>query len=440
VLTRFRRVGTGVVVGFVVGLIACHAWGQEPSPSGTRDQPPAPVIGLPPTLPSPGPPLSAYPLELFGLLAPPSQRGPMTLFPSISISEEYNDNVHLDNQNRQWDFITNISPAITLAINQPSYQLSAGYTFTGQLYAREPNLNQVFQSQNFVANGSYGGERGLTLTASDFFAYNQDTSLVSANGFSTGRERSLSNTFTPGLAWQMTQLNTLSLSASYYMLRFLSSGGGIDSDTYTVNIGLTHAFTPRLSGNIGYGITYLKDHSQENSTVSHLPSVGLSYQLTRTLTASASGGPAITTLQDFGGETIVSPALNLSLTQALQYGSANLQYSSGVGVAGGFGGTNLTQSLSGSLVLSGWERGLTFVVNPVFSTADSLSSGQSGQVDVKTFTMTLGAIYQIWRFTSIFGGYTFLWQRTGASSSTQVDANQNTVRFGLQFGYPINFD
>jgi hypothetical protein len=69
-----------------------------------------------------------------------------------------------------------------------------------------------------------------------------------------------------------------------------------------------------------------------------------------------------------------------------------------------------------------------------------LSSRQSGQVDVKTATLTLGATYQIWRFTSIFGGYSFLWQRTGASSATQVDADQNRVRFGLQFGYPINFD
>jgi len=41
---------------------------------------------------------------------------------------------------------------------------------------------------------------------------------------------------------------------------------------------------------------------------------------------------------------------------------------------------------------------------------------------------------------ALFGGYTFFRQRTGGSSSTQLDADQNRVRFGLQFGYPINFD
>ena len=39
-------------------------------------------------------------------------RAPITLLPSITISEEYNDNILLDNRNRQWDLITGITPAI----------------------------------------------------------------------------------------------------------------------------------------------------------------------------------------------------------------------------------------------------------------------------------------------------------------------------------------
>src|SRR5437899_10117650 len=120
--------------------MASHAWGQEPPRGGARDQPPAPTTGPAPTAPSPGPPPSAYPLELFGLLAPPAQRGPVTLTPSISVSEEYNDNLFVDNRNRQWDLITGFSPAITLYVNRPSYQLSAGYTFTGELYERQSRL------------------------------------------------------------------------------------------------------------------------------------------------------------------------------------------------------------------------------------------------------------------------------------------------------------
>src|SRR2546429_2077348 len=162
-----RRVGSGggAIVGIAICLMASQPRGQEPPPGRPANQPPAPVPE-----PAPGlqrPPVGAYPLELLGLLAPPAQRGPVTLTPSISVSEEYNDNLFLNNRNRQWDLITGFSPAITLYVNRPSYQLSAGYTFTGELYERESRLNNALNRQNFLLNGSYQATRGVTLTASD---------------------------------------------------------------------------------------------------------------------------------------------------------------------------------------------------------------------------------------------------------------------------------
>src|SRR5262249_30080381 len=148
---RLRQVLTGAVIGIVIGLTASYAGSQEPPPTGTKEQPPTPsttkeqpltpVTGAPPTLPTPGLSLPSYPLTLLGLLAPPAQRGPLTLLPSIGVSEEYNDNVHSDNRNRESDFITSFSPAITLSVNRPSYQLNAGYSFSAELFAKgtEPN-------------------------------------------------------------------------------------------------------------------------------------------------------------------------------------------------------------------------------------------------------------------------------------------------------------
>ena len=137
-LARLHRVGTGAVVGIVVALIASHAASQEPSPSGTKEQPPS-VTEAPPIVPAPGPPMASYPLTLLGLLGPPAQRGPLTLLPSIAISEEYNDNVNANNLDRRSDFITSFSPTVTLSFNRPSYQLSAGYSFSAALYAEGRN-------------------------------------------------------------------------------------------------------------------------------------------------------------------------------------------------------------------------------------------------------------------------------------------------------------
>jgi uncharacterized protein (PEP-CTERM system associated) len=105
-----------------------------------------------------------------GLLAPPATRAPVTLLPSIAVYEEYNDNVFVDNQNRQWDFITGFSPALMLFVNRPTYRLAAGYSFTAEVYARESRLNEAFARQNFLLGGSFaalppaGRSPGATLS------------------------------------------------------------------------------------------------------------------------------------------------------------------------------------------------------------------------------------------------------------------------------------
>src|SRR5438876_1512934 len=423
--------------------MASHARGQEPPPGRPAEQPP------PVTEPAPGlqrPPVGAYPSELLGLLAPPAQRGPVTLTPSISVSDEYNDHLVLTNQDRRWDLSTGFSPTITLFVNRPSYQVNGGYSFTAELYERESRLNNALNRQSFFGTGLYRATPRLTLTASETYAVNRNTNLVASQGFATGRQESLSNTFGPGLTYQMTPGTSLSLGATYGLLRFkgaASDGGGTagggtarDSDTYGLQSSLAHVLTPRLTGTIGYGFTYLTAQGQENSTT-HTPTLGGNYRLTPTLTGSVSGGPAITEL---GGETFVSPAATASLVQVLPFGSASAQYARSVSAAGGFGGTTDTQSLSGTLTLPTLWRGLLVVFDTTYNTAESVSSRQTQQVDVKALTLNLQVTYQIAAFTSVFGGYTFFQQRTTGSSSVQIDADQNRVRFGVQFGYPINFD
>ncbi len=434
--------------------MASHAWGQETQPRGLGTQPPGTALEPAPIPPSAVPSIATYPLELLGLLGPPARRGPVTLTPSIAIGEEYNDNIFLDNRNRQSDFISTFGPTITLFVNRPSYQLNAGYSFNAVVYARNERLNNAFDSQNFIASGLYRASPALTLNVTDTFALNRNTNLVSSQGFSasTGRQESWTNTFSPGLTWQMTARNTLTLTASYIVLRFegagggvgssagggvgSGTGGGIGSDTYSLQSNLTHTFTPRFAGIVGYGFTYLDAQRQEAST-SHTPTLGFNYQLTRTLSATVNGGAAVTEL---GGKTIISPAGNASLTQTLGFGSASLQYTRGVSVAGGFGGTTDTQIVSGRLELSTLQRGLLIVFNPAYNLAESVDSQQTGTVDVQTFTVSLAAYYQVARYTNLFAGYTFFRQRTGGSASVQLDADINRVRFGVQFGYPINFD
>jgi hypothetical protein len=200
---------------------------------------------------------------------------------------------------------------------------------------------------------------------------------------------------------------------------------------------LEHTLTRRLTGTIGYGLTYLDFlGAQENSTT-HTPTLGARYLLTPTLTGTISAGPAFTQL---AGSTSVSPAVTARLLQVFQVGTVSLDYTRTVGTAGGLGGTTDTQIFSAGVVLPTWYRGLVVAFTPSYRMATSVSRTQASQVDVKALTVPLAVSYQLARYTSVFAEYTFFQQRTGSSSSVRNDVDQNRLRFGVQFGYPFNFD
>src|SRR5262249_14460288 len=129
----------------------------------------------------------------------------------------------------------------------------------------------------------------------------------------------------------------------------------------------------------------------------HSPTIGFNYQLTRTLSTSINGGAAIT---ERGGRTDVSPAGNASLIQAFSFGSASLNYNQGVSVAGGFGGSNDTLSVSGLLTLNTLLRNLVVVLGPAYNRSDPLLSQTAGQSRLWSVSLNLGANYQIARFVS----------------------------------------
>src|SRR5207253_2456278 len=138
-------------------------------------------------------------------------------------------------------------------LNRPTYQVSSGYTFTAELYERERGFNDALSRQNFLFSGSFQTTPRLRLTVLDSFALDRNTNRVASQAFASGRQESWSNTFTPGMAWQITPRTTWTVSATYGVLRFVGTGlgsGNVDSDTYGLQSYLGHVLTPRLTGTI----------------------------------------------------------------------------------------------------------------------------------------------------------------------------------------------
>lgn len=325
-----------------------------------------------------------------------------------------------------------------LLANRPRFQLAAGFSNASELYARDSSPNDAFARQNAVAGVFYQPTPHLTFTVADTFLRDQSPDAT-AGGFSLDGQGSTSNNLAPAFGWQMAPQTRLDIGAIYNLLRFEGQGAGIDSDTYGVLTNVSHAFTPRFTGLIRYNFTYLDLRSGHgDNATSHDPMIGFSLRLLQSLTVSADGGPAFTELDN--GESFITPAFSAGLVQQLPFGTASAFYSRSIGVAGGFGGPTDNQAINGTLVMPTW-RDLLIIFNAGWTKAESLSDQQIQKIDVSVVSVGLGAAYRINPYITVFGGYSFLRQRVGQSSTTQdFDADANRVKVGIQFGYPIAFD
>jgi predicted porin len=430
-MLRLSRLGA--IAAIALGLTVASAWGQDTrqAPQGAPQEESPPTETRPPLI-VPAPNVTSYPLEFLGLLAPPP--GAATFVPSLSVTEEYIDNVFFSSTNKEWDLVTHLTPAASLFLNRQRYRLIAAVSTSADLYARESNLDNGLGSANLALAGDYYATRDLTLRISDGLTVDRNTSATGT--FSVGRQLSLTNTLSPGLRWQITPRNAIDATVTYGILRFFGTGFGADSDTYEFQARYDHSFTQRFSVNLGYRFTGLHTAGSEDS-ITHTPTVGLGYRLTPALSVDVSGGPAVTII---GGNSFLTPAGNVSVTQVLRGGTINLQYNRGVSAAGGFGGTTDAQTAVATVAMPTWIRDLIFLVSPSWNKSESVDTHVASQVDVESFRVELGLAYRLSRYASIFAGYDYIRQRTGQSSTNQVNADQNRVRIGLQVGYPFSLD
>jgi hypothetical protein len=386
-----------------------------------------------PLLPIPG---QAIPPDPQRLEQP--RRIPFTLTPSITVTEEFNDNVLIDNDNKQWDFITGFTPALALSYEDATRRFNAAYSFTAEVFAREPSLSHAFDRQSFVGEALWRATSQLTLVLADSYAFNTDTNLVSG-GVSTGRDQAWTNTLSGGASWQFDRLTAVRGGAGWTVERF-DDPLSRDSDVYRLDLTLDRRLTQRVTGSAGYQFAFFNIDREDNTYV-HTPRVGVSWEATETLTLALNGGPSFE-LKD-GGSTRITPAISAGFRHRLPFGAWGLGYDRSIGTAGGLGGTTDNQTIAAFLDITTLMRGLLVQVSPRYNI---LESGRGDSIDVHSFTFGVQATYRITPVIAFVAGYQYFHQRSDSTAVTDrgtpfaTDADQNRVFVGLQFGYPIRFD
>jgi hypothetical protein len=452
-------VSTAVVV---ILALAGTSGAQGPAPGGTPPAQPGQVPLPPPgpTAPVPAPPpseeepevppeaerpveLERVPEELLetrtptfvgpDLFNPPAQQGWLNITPSFTLSGEYNDNLFLSSQDKQSDGILGFTPGVTVGVQRRGFRLLAGYNTTGQIFVEESDLNDFGKEQQFFANLFYQVSPRVTFTLSDRFIFGQSSNSLTSSGASVGRQDAWRNTLTPRLRWQATPTTAFNVLASYTTLRFQEDTGD-DSDTYRLGLSMDHVLTPRLSGRVAANVAYF-DFEDAPHVWTYTPTVGFSYDVTRTLRASVTGGPSIVDVED---DVTIVPAVAVALTQSFKFGTVGLGYDKAVTAE--TIGISDRHAVFASLDVPTLVRGLRLGFVPRYSIVNTDIGGDEGtDRTLEVLTLNLRAIYQIARNISLIGSYTFYHQSSERSGRSAIELDQNRVFLGVQYAFPINF-
>ena len=421
---------TAIAAVIVICTSVANTMGQVGTASEPAAAPAAERTFQPPIGDIVGPPDWLLMVGPFG----PVFNAPLNVTPTLSIREEYNDNIFLNNQNRRADLISALTPGVRVLVQQPGYRLFAGYDLTAEAYARNSELSNVGDRQSFYLDASYEWSPRLTLTLNDSFVRTYNTAQTNVLGIATGRAQVTSNTFAPGLTYALTSRDTLRVVGSYSITRVDQADQSevrSSSSAYGVDSALTHILTPRLTATVGYQVRHFDFEASDASTV-HTLRIGGSYQITPLLTALVTGGASIQTTRD---STDVTPAVTASLTQQFPFGAATVAYNRSVSPAGTLGQATDNQSISAALLATSLLPGVNLSVAPRYTAAESST------VNVKVFAADLAASYHVNRYVSVFASYALLLQRSsGSVGAVAGNIDQNRVFVGLQIRYPIDLN
>ena len=207
-----------------------------------------------------------------------------------------------------------------------------------------------------------------------------------------------------------------------------------------LNVWLDRTLTRQLRGSVGYEFGYF-DIKHEEKITTHTPRLGVSWQVTPTITLTVNGGPSFE--QHEHSASRITPAVTATYEQKMWFGAIGAGFDRQVATAGGLGGVTDNSSLAGRLDVFTLMRGLTLSFLPRYSW---VKSAENNRIDISSITLPLQATYRLTAWMAAVARYQFYQQRTGtevrdtAGNLLAADADQNRLFVGLQFGYPITFD
>ena len=180
----------------------------------------------------------------------------VSIKPSVTLREEYDDNIFLTKDNRVDDFITKVIPSISIKYKTPIWDLGLNETFYWWYYAK--------QARGYYSNDANIISKLTVIKNLLYFDVTDTYSSVILNprGPSTTENlnvnRSDSNTFnaSPYVKYQLDPATAVTAGYAYTDIWYRSSDG-VNRQQHKGFLSIQHAFNPKV--NILLGAEYVED-------------------------------------------------------------------------------------------------------------------------------------------------------------------------------------
>jgi hypothetical protein len=241
-----------------------------------------------------------------------------SILPSITVSEEYNDNV-FETNDRKSDYITRLMPGIAFGYSAPFWDWDLAYFYDYRYYAMGSRKND--NTHNLVTNGV------LRLIKDFMFLELNDTyARVSLNIARDRTQESLfqdqsdSNTFTASPYFLLYPAPKVKVKTGYrYVNVWFKDPSGIDRKDNIGFVDATYEFSPKLNLTADYIYTH------ENSILPydrHNPYIGFRYEFKER--SFFLGQVGYTWFRSQNGGVSNNPFWNVGLTHSFDHISVTL--------------------------------------------------------------------------------------------------------------------
>jgi hypothetical protein len=183
----------------------------------------------------------------------------VSIKPSVTLREDYDDNIFLTRDNREYDFITKVIPSVSITYKTPIWDLRLNETFYWWYYAK--SAARDYSNDADITSKLAVIKNLLYFDATDRYS----SAVLNPRGASTTENlivnRSDTNAFnaSPYVKYQLDPATAVTAGYAYTNIWYRNSEG-INRQQHKGYLSIQHAFNPKV--NILLGAEYVADRPE----------------------------------------------------------------------------------------------------------------------------------------------------------------------------------